>query len=83
MVAPGAAREARGSEIRRTPHVGDRVSVVYLAALETATISAVHDDGRRVEVCRDHGGPTLEFTLSRSTAWFTSARGLRLRWGGE
>jgi len=77
------ATSAVSAETRPTPHVGDRVSVMHLAAREPATIVAVHDDGRRVEVCGDHGGPTVEFTLSRSTARFTSAHGLRLRWAAE
>ena len=74
--------EANGTELRRTPRVGDRVYIVHLAAREAGTVLAVNDGGRRVEVRGDEDGVTLEFVLSRSTARFVSggAYGPRLRW---
>jgi hypothetical protein len=80
--APDAAGDARGTETRRTPRVGDEVYIVHLAALESATVMAVHDEGRRLEVRGDEVGAALEFVLSLSTGRFVSggSHGLRLRW---
>jgi hypothetical protein len=83
MAASDVAREARRAETRPTPRIGDDVLIVHLAALEPATIVAVHDEGRRVEVLGEEGETPLEFGLRRSTARFTSRHGLRLRWATE
>jgi hypothetical protein len=74
--------EVSGAELRRTPHVGDRVCIVHLAAWEDGTVLAVHDGGRRVEVRGEEEGVTHEFVLSRATARFVSggSHGPRLRW---
>jgi hypothetical protein len=68
--ASEVAREASREETRPIPRVGDDVFIVHLAAIEPATIVAVHDEGET----------PLEFVLRRSTARFTSRHGLRLRW---
>lgn len=78
--ASEVAREASREETRPIPRVGDDVFIVHLAAMEPATIVAIHDEGRRVEVLGDEGETPLEFVLRRSTARFTSRHGLRLRW---
>ena len=74
--------ETSGTELRRTPRVGDRVRIVHLAAWEDGTVLAVHDGGRRVEVRGEEEGVTHEFVLSRATARFVSggSHGPRLRW---
>jgi hypothetical protein len=74
--------EARTAEARPIPRAGDTVYIVHLAARERATILAVHDDGRRLEVRGEEDGATLEFVLSRSTARFVSGGtgGPRLGW---
>ena len=85
MQQPGAeGPERRSTELRRTPHVGDLVRIVHLAAWEDGIVLAVHDGGRRVEVRGDEDGVTLEFVLSRTTARFVSggSHGPRLRWPG-
>jgi hypothetical protein len=82
---PGAEDpEGGGAELRRTPRVGDRVRIVHLATWEEGTVLAVHDGGRRVEVCGEEEAVTHEFVLSRATARFVSGGsfGLRLRWPG-
>lgn len=86
--AKGTSAEARPAEVRPAearpiPRVGDTVYIVHLAARERATILAVHDDGRRLEVRGEEDGATLEFVLSRSTARFVSGEtgGPRLAWG--
>jgi hypothetical protein len=76
------ATSAVSAETRPTPRVGDDVLIVHLAAQVPATVTAVHDEGRRVEVLADDGETPLEFVLRRSTARFTSRHGLRLRWAG-
>jgi hypothetical protein len=70
------------AEARPVPRAGDTVYIVHLAARERATILAVHDDGRRLEVRAEGDGATLEFVLSRSTARFVSGGtgGPRLGW---
>jgi hypothetical protein len=77
-----AKTEASGTELRRTPRVGDRVRIVHLAAWEDGTVLAVHDGGRRVEVRGEEEGVTHVFVLSRATARFVSggSHGPRLRW---
>jgi hypothetical protein len=81
---PDAGHHASGADLRRTPRVGDRVSIVHLAVWEDGTVLAVHDGGRRVEVRGEADGITHEFVLSRATARFVSggSHGLRLRWRG-
>ncbi|MGH2904742.1 MAG: hypothetical protein ACRDK7_14340 [Solirubrobacteraceae bacterium] len=79
---PEADPATSGAELRRTPRVGDTVSIVHLAAWEDGTVLAVHDGGRRVEVRGEEQGTTYEFVLSRATARFVSggSHGPRLRW---
>jgi hypothetical protein len=66
---------------RPVPRVGARARVAYFGgSFEAATVVAVGDDGRRVEV-RCDGGDTLEFALNRATARFVAAgasNGVRL-----
>jgi hypothetical protein len=74
--------EGGGSDLRRTPRVGDKVCIIHLAAWEDGTVLAVHDGGRRVEVCGEEEEVMHEFVLSRATARFVSggSYGPRLRW---
>jgi hypothetical protein len=82
MPAAAEPPDTSGTELRRTPRVGDRVRIIHLAAWEDGTVLAVHDGGRRVEVRGEQDGFTHEFVLSRTTARFVSggAHGPRLRW---
>jgi hypothetical protein len=58
---------------RPLPRVGSRARVAHFGGgFELATVLAVHEDGRRVEV-RCEGGELLEFVLSPATARFVSA----------
>jgi hypothetical protein len=60
---------------RQVPRVGARARILYFGgAVEEATVVAVHDDGRRLEV-RGEGGEVVEFSLSRATAQFVAAGG--------
>jgi hypothetical protein len=70
---------------RRTPSVGDRVHIIYLAAWQAGTVVAVHDNGRRIQVHGEEDQATREFVLSRTTAQFTAggAHGPRLRWARQ
>jgi hypothetical protein len=79
---PGFTPRVNRAEVRRVPRAGDRVYIVHLAAWERATVIAVHDKGRRIEVRGDEEGTVLEFALSRATARFVSGglHGPRLRW---
>ena len=66
---------------RPLPRDGTHARIVHFGGgVEDATVVAVHDDGRRLEV-RDEGGAVLEFTLNPATARFVSvgsAHGPRL-----
>jgi len=76
-----ATPAVKGAETRPTPRVGDDVLIVHLAGRVPATVVAVHDEGRRVEVLADDAETTREFVLSRQTARFVSGPcGPRLRW---
>lgn len=60
---------------RPLPRVGAKARVAHFGGgFERATVVAVADDGRRVEVLSD-GGETLEFVLSPATARFVAAGG--------
>jgi len=66
---------------RPLPRVGARARIMHFGGgHERATIVAVHDDGRRLEV-RDQAGDLLEFALNPATARFVlagSSHGARL-----
>jgi hypothetical protein len=58
---------------RQVPRIGARARILYFGGMvEQATVVAVHDKGRRLEV-RGEGGEVLEFVLSRATARFAAA----------
>jgi hypothetical protein len=60
---------------RQLPRVGAQARILYFGGVvEDATVLAVHDEGRRLEV-RGEGGEVLEFVLSRATARFVAAGG--------
>jgi hypothetical protein len=60
---------------RPLPRVGSPARIAHFGGgFERATVLAVEDEGRRVEVLRD-GGQTLEFVLSPATARFVAAGG--------
>jgi hypothetical protein len=60
---------------RPLPRVGASARVTHFGgACELATVTAVLDGGRRVEV-RVRGGELLEFALSPATARFVAAGG--------
>lgn len=71
---------------RPLPRAGARARIVHFGGgVEHATVVAVHDAGRRLEV-RDESGAALEFVLNPATARFVSsagARGPRLELSGE
>jgi hypothetical protein len=55
--------------------VGARARVDHFGGqAEAGTVTAVHDDGRRLEV-RLQGGEVVEFVLSPATARFVAATG--------
>jgi hypothetical protein len=55
------------------PRVGTTAQITHFGGgRERATVIAVHEQGRRVEV-RAQDGETLEFVLSQATARFVSA----------
>jgi hypothetical protein len=54
---------------RRIPHVGDSVTVAFLAARLGGIVTHVDDSGRRVTVWTDDG-EALSFALSRATGNF-------------
>ncbi len=61
---------------RPLPSVGAAARIRHFSGeLEQATVVAVHDQGRRIEVRTQgtQGGETLEFVLSPATARFVSA----------
>ena len=54
------------------PRVGARASIAHFGGgFEPATVVAVHELGRRLQV-RAEGGETLEFVLSPATARFVA-----------
>ncbi|MGH2857392.1 MAG: hypothetical protein ACRDMJ_07890 [Solirubrobacteraceae bacterium] len=55
---------------RALPVIGGEVIVDYLGATVPGTVSAVHGDGRLVEVLTEDGA-ALTFALNRATATFT------------
>jgi hypothetical protein len=58
---------------RPFPRIGARARISHFGGgFEAATVTAVHDDGRRLEV-RCQEGETLEFALSPATARFVAA----------
>ena len=62
---------------RPLPAVGAPARIVHFGGgAERATVLAVHDGGRRLEV-RDERGEVLEFVLSAATARFAAAGGVR------
>jgi uncharacterized membrane protein len=62
---------------RQVPRVGARARILYFGGMvEHATVIAVHDEGRRLEV-RGEAGEAVEFVLSRATARFVAAGGGR------
>jgi hypothetical protein len=71
---------------RQLPRVGAHARIVHFGGgFERGVVLAVHDDGRRLEVC-DERGDVLEFVLSPATARFVSAgtaHGPRLELLGE
>jgi hypothetical protein len=61
---------------RPVPRVGAPARIAHFGGgFELATVLAVHEDGRRVEV-RGEAGEVLEFVLSPATARFVSVGGL-------
>ncbi len=57
---------------RLVPRVGDRARIAHFGGgFEPAVITAVSEEGRRVEV-RGEGGELLDFALSPATARFVS-----------
>lgn len=71
---------------RPMPKLGGRARVAHFGGgFEAATVTAVRDEGRSVEV-RCEGGETLEFALSPATARFVAAgssHGARLELLGD
>jgi hypothetical protein len=62
---------------RPLPRVGAVARVAHFGGgFELATVTAVSDDGRRLEV-RLRGGELLEFALSPATARFVAGAGHR------
>jgi hypothetical protein len=68
------------------PTVGARARIAHFGgSLQEATVAAVHEDGRRLQV-RDDAGGVHEFVLSPATARFVSVasrHGPRLELLGE
>jgi hypothetical protein len=71
---------------RVPPRVGVPARIAHFGgSFEPAVVTAVHDEGRRLEV-RDESGAVLEFVLSPATARFLasgSATGARLELLGD
>lgn len=62
---------------RPVPSVGAQARIVHFGgSVERATVLAVHDGGRRLQV-RNELGEVLEFELSPATARFVAAGGAR------
>lgn len=58
---------------RPLPRVGARARIAHFGGgFEDATVLAVHEHGRRLEV-RSEGGEVLQFVLNPATARFVSA----------
>jgi hypothetical protein len=58
---------------RPLPRVGAKVRIAHFGGgRERATVMAVRDEGRRLEVLAE-GGDVLQFVLSPATARFVSA----------
>ncbi|MGH2865759.1 MAG: hypothetical protein ACRDJX_11000 [Solirubrobacteraceae bacterium] len=58
---------------RPLPRVGAQARIAHFGgSYERATVLAVHDDGRRLEV-RDEAGEVLEFVLNLASARFLAA----------
>jgi hypothetical protein len=58
---------------RPLPRVGARARIAHFGGgFELATVLAVHDDGKRLEV-RGETGEVIEFVLSPATARFVPA----------
>ena len=71
--APSIISSAMLGPSRPFPRLGARARVAHFGGgFEAATVVAIHDDGRRLEV-RCEGGETLEFALSLATARFVAA----------
>jgi hypothetical protein len=68
------------------PHVGARARIAHFGgSFEDATVLAVSEDGRRLEV-RGEGGELFEFVLNPASARFLAAgssHGSRLELLGE
>jgi hypothetical protein len=65
--------EAMLGPSRPLPSVGTNARIVHFGgSREHCKVTAVHEDGRRVEVLGE-SGETLEFVLSPATARFVSA----------
>jgi len=66
---------------RPLPQVGSQARILHFGGdYEPAIVTAVHDDGRRLEVLAE-GGETFDFLLNAATARFIaagSAQGARL-----
>jgi hypothetical protein len=71
---------------RPVPRVGAQARIAHFGGgFERATVLAVHEQGRRLQV-RDEQGDVLEFVLNPATARFISAgdaHGPRLELLGE
>jgi len=67
---------------RPMPRIGAPARIAHFGGgFEPATVLAVHDEGRRLQVRADAGGATREFMLNAATATFReggSAHGDRL-----
>lgn len=57
--------------LRAMPHVGQRVTVCYLATTAEGEVAEVGDGGRSLFVVTDDG-EAVRFRLSRATATFTA-----------
>ncbi len=68
---------------RAMPHVGDAVTIVFLAASVFGIIERVEDERRRLHVLTEDG-EAMTFTLKRATGRFVAAgdeSGARLVFG--
>jgi hypothetical protein len=67
--------------LRLMPELGHEVLVDFLGSTVAGTVTAVDDDGRRLEVETEDGN-YMSFALNRATATFTAGglqTGARLR----
>jgi hypothetical protein len=61
--------------LRQVPRIGAGARIIYFRGVaEQATVIAVYDGGRRLEV-RGEGGQLVEFLLRRATARFVAGSG--------